>query len=68
MAEQNKAARRRQFNVAELPTMRAVGRVLLTLTAAVHNWLIPIGTHPRIGIGMLALVSLSYSVVSWLAR
>jgi signal transduction histidine kinase/CheY-like chemotaxis protein len=67
IAERNKAARHRRFNVVELPRIRAFGFALLAAASALHLALIPVSTHPRMGIPMLIVALAAYCLLSWLA-
>ena len=67
VAERNKAERHRRFNMVELPRIRAFGFALLAAATALHRALIPVTSHPRIGVPMLMVVLGAYSLLSWLA-
>jgi signal transduction histidine kinase/CheY-like chemotaxis protein len=67
VAERNKAERHRRFNMVELPRIRAFGFALLAAASALHRALIPVTSHPRIGVPMLMIVLGAYSLLSWLA-
>jgi signal transduction histidine kinase/CheY-like chemotaxis protein len=67
VAERNKAERHRRFNVVELPRIRAFGFTLLAAASALHRALIPVTTHPRMGVPMLVAALGAYCLLSWLA-
>jgi two-component system sensor histidine kinase/response regulator len=67
LAEREKAARHRQYNVIELPSMRALGCTLMVLVAWLHHTLIPLTSAPRLSIAALAVLTAAYCGGSWLA-
>src|SRR5262249_30204002 len=55
----------RDYSVIQGPTIRAIGCGMLLLAAALHNWLIPLHSHPRMGLLGLTTALTTYCVGSW---
>jgi len=57
----------RDYTLEEMPVVRTVGCGMLLLGSILHNALIPLGTHPRLGLWGLAVCLAAYSLASWLS-